>query len=152
MKKHVVVVGSINLDLVSAAPKIPLRGETLIGTSFASFPGGKGANQAVAAARLGTRVSMIGKLGNDSFGAELRANLESAGVDTAAVDIEPTSSGIAQIITAENGENIIVVTPGANARVSSRYIQKHLDVIRGAGIVLTQLETPLETVEYLASI
>jgi ribokinase len=152
MRKRLVVVGSINLDLVSVAPRIPLRGETLTAASFASFPGGKGANQAFAAARLGTPVSMIGKLGNDSFGAGLRANLESAGVDTAAVDMEPTSSGIAQIITAENGENVIVVTPGANAGVSSHYIQKHLEVIRSAGIVLTQLETPLEAVEYLASV
>jgi ribokinase len=95
---------------------------------------------------------MIGKLGNDSFGTELRANLESTGVDTAAVDIEPTSSGIAQIITAENGENVIVVTPGANAHVSSRYVEKHLEVIRSAGVVLAQLEIPLETVEYLASV
>jgi ribokinase len=152
MKKRLVVVGSINLDLVSVAPRIPLPGETLTGTSFASFPGGKGANQAFAAARLGARVSMIGKLGNDSFGAELRANLESAGVDTAAVEVESTSSGIAQIITAENGENVIVVTPGANASVSPQYVEKHLDVIRSSSIVLTQLETPLETVEFLTSI
>jgi len=152
MKKRLVVVGSINLDLVSVAPRIPLQGETLTAASFASFPGGKGANQAVAAARLGTQVSMIGKLGNDSFGAELRANLESAGVDTTAVEVEPTSSGIAQIITAENGENIIVVTPGANAYLSPHCVEKHLDVIRSAGIVLTQLETPLETVEFLASV
>jgi ribokinase len=152
MKKRLVVVGSINVDLVSVAPRIPLPGETLTATSFGTFPGGKGANQAFAAARLGTPVSMIGKLGNDFFGTELRANLESTGVDTAAVDIEPTSSGIAQIITAENGENVIVVTPGANAHVSSHYIEKHLDVIRSAGIVLAQLEIPLETVEYLASV
>jgi len=152
MKKRLVVVGSINLDLVSVAPRIPLQGETLTATSFASFPGGKGANQAFAAARLGAHVSMIGKLGNDSFGNVLRANLESAGVDTAAIEVASTSSGIAQIITAENGENIIVVTPGANAHVSSHYVEKHLEVIRGAGIVLTQLETPLETVEYLASV
>jgi ribokinase len=152
MKKRLVVVGSINLDLVSVAPRIPLPGETLIGTSFASFPGGKGANQAFAAARLGMQVSMIGKLGNDSFGAELRANLESAGVDTAAVEVESTSSGIAQIITAANGENVIVVIPGANAHVSPSYVEKHLDVIRGASIVLTQLETPLETVEFLAGV
>ena len=152
MKKNVVVVGSINLDLVSAAPKIPLKGETLIGTTFASFPGGKGANQAVAAARLGAHVSMIGKLGDDAFGAQLRANLESAGVNTAAVETDSTSSGIAQIITAENGENVIVVVPGANGNVSPQYVQKHLAIIRDAGIVLTQLETPLETVEYLASI
>ncbi len=152
MKKRLVVVGSINLDLVSVAPRIPLQGETLTATSFASFPGGKGANQAFAAARLGAHVSMIGKLGNDSFGNDLRANLESAGVDTAAIEVASTSSGIAQIITAENGENVIVVTPGANAHVSSHYVEKHLEVIRGAGIVLTQLETPLETVEYLASV
>ncbi len=152
MKKSLVVVGSINLDLVSVAPRIPLQGETLTAASFASFPGGKGANQAFAAARLGAHVSMIGKLGNDSFGPELRANLESAGVDTTAVEAESTSSGIAQIITAENGENVIVVTPGANAYVSPRYVEKHLAVIRSASIVLTQLETPLETVEYLASV
>ena len=152
MKKRLVVVGSINLDLVSVAPRIPLPGETLTGTSFASFSGGKGANQAFAAARLGTQVSMIGKLGNDSFGAELRANLESAGVDTTAVEVEPTSSGIAQIITAANGENVIVVIPAANAHVSPPYVEKHLDLIRSASIVLTQLETPLETVEFLASI
>jgi len=152
MKKRLVVVGSINLDLVSVAPRIPLRGETLTGSSFGSFPGGKGANQAYAAARLGTPVSMIGKLGNDSFGAELRANLESVGVDTTAVEVEPTSSGIAQIITAENGENVIVVIPGANGSVSPLYVEKHLDVIRNASIVLAQLETPLETVEYLASV
>src|SRR5260370_36034608 len=114
MKKRLVVVGSINLDLVSVAPRIPLQGETLTATSFASFPGGKGANQAFAAARLGAHVSMIGKLGNDSFANVLRANLESAGVDTAAIEVASTSSGIAQIITAENGENVIVVTPGAN--------------------------------------
>jgi ribokinase len=152
MTKRLVVVGSINLDLVSVAPRIPLRGETLIGASFASFSGGKGANQAYAAAHLGTPVSMIGKLGNDSFGAELRTNLESVGVDTTAVEVESTSSGIAQIITAENGENVIVVIPGANARVSPLYVEKHIDVIRNASIVLTQLETPLETVEYLASV
>jgi ribokinase len=152
MKKRLVVVGSINLDLVSVALRIPLPGETLTGSSFASFPGGKGSNQAFAAARLGTQVSMIGKLGNDSFGAELRANLESAGVDTTAVEVESTSSGIAQIITAANGENVIVVTPGANAHVSLHYVEKHLALIRSASIVLTQLETPLETVEFLASV
>ncbi len=152
MKKRLVVVGSINLDLVSVAPRIPLAGETLTGASFASFPGGKGANQAVAAARLGTQVSMIGKVGNDSFGAELRANLESAGADTTAVEAASTSSGIAQIITAANGENVIVVIPGANAQVSPSYVEKHLDMIRSAGIVLAQLEIPLETVEFLASV
>ena len=152
MKKRLVVVGSINLDLVSVAPRIPLRGETLTATSFRTFPGGKGANQAVAAARLGTPVSMIGRLGNDAFGSELRANLQSAGVDTAAVDVVSTSSGIAQIIIEEKGENVIVVASGANAQLTFRYLEKHLALIRSSSIVLTQLEIPLETVDYLAAI
>jgi ribokinase len=152
MRNRLVVVGSINLDLVSVAPRIPLRGETLTATSFGTFPGGKGANQAVAAARLGTSVSMIGRLGNDAFGNELRTNLQSAGVDVAAVDVVPTSSGVAQIITEEKGENVIVVAAGANAHLSSRYLEKHLALIRSSSIVLTQLEIPLETVDYLAAI
>ena len=152
MKKRLVVVGSINLDLVSVAPRIPLQGETLIATSFGTFPGGKGANQAVAAARLGTAVSMIGRLGNDAFGNELRANLQSAGVDTGAVDVVSTSSGIAQIITEEKGENVIVVAPGANAQLTFSYLEKHLALIRSSSIVLTQLEIPLETVDYLAAV
>ncbi|MGA2097486.1 MAG: ribokinase [Candidatus Acidiferrum sp.] len=152
MKKHLVVVGSINLDLVSTAPRIPLSGETLTATGFATFPGGKGANQAFAAARLGTPVSMIGMLGNDSFGTELRANLKSAGVDTKAVHETATSSGIAQIITSEGGENVIVVAPGANALVSASFLEKHIDLIRSSGMVLTQLEIPLETVQYLAEV
>ena len=101
MQKRVVVVGSINLDLVATAQRIPLAGETVSGTTFNTFPGGKGANQAVAAARLGAPVSMIGKLGNDSFGTELCASLEVAGVDTTAVGVVPTTSGLAQI-TREN--------------------------------------------------
>ena len=152
MTKRLLVVGSINLDLVAVAPKIPLAGETISGTSFCTFPGGKGANQAYAAARLGTPVSMIGKLGNDAFGAELRTNLQSVGVDTSAVDVVPTSSGIAQITTAANGENIIVVVPGANAHVVSADLDKHRDLICGSGIILTQLEIPLETVVYLATL
>jgi len=152
MTKRLLVVGSINLDLVAVAPKIPIAGETISGTSFRTFPGGKGANQAYAAARLGTPVSMIGKLGNDAFGAELRTNLQSVNVDTSAVDVVPTSSGIAQITTAANGENIIVVVPGANAHVVSGDLDKHLDLIRSSGIILTQLEIPLETVVYLATL
>jgi ribokinase len=152
MTKRLLVVGSINLDLVAAAPKIPHAGETISGTSFNTFPGGKGANQAYAAARLKTPVSMLGKVGNDSFGAELRANLESAGVNTHAIEVAPTSSGIAQITTAENGENIIVVVAGANGRVLPADLDRHLDTIRNSSIILTQLEIPLETVEHLADL
>jgi ribokinase len=150
MQKRVVVVGSINLDLVAATQRIPVAGETVSGTSFNTFPGGKGANQAVAAARLGAPVSMIGKLGNDSFGAELRASLEAAGVDTSAVGVVPTSSGLAQITTAANGENAIVVVGGANEQLFPADLDARLDLIRQSGILLTQLETPLETVEHLA--
>lgn len=152
MIKRLLVVGSINLDLVAMAPKIPHAGETISGTCFNTFPGGKGANQAYAAARLKTPVSMLGKVGNDSFGAELRANLESAGVNTDAIEVAPTSSGIAQITTAENGENIIVVVAGANGRVLPADLERHTNTIRSSSIVLTQLEIPLETVVHLASL
>jgi ribokinase len=152
MSKRLVVVGSINLDLVAAARSIPRPGETVSASAFHTFPGGKGANQAVAAARLGAPVSMIGRLGNDGFGTQLRASLQDAGVDTTAVETVATSSGLALITTAEDGQNAIVVVGGANALLSPRELEKHLDVIRGAGILLAQLEVPLETVEYLATV
>ena len=150
--KQILVVGSINLDLVAVTSKIPQPGETVSGTTFQTFSGGKGANQAFAAARLGAPVSMIGKVGNDSFGKQLRANLEAGGVDTSAIEEVATSSGIAQIITAASGENIIVVVPGANGQLLPADLDKHIDLIRAAGIILAQLEIPLETVSYLASI
>lgn len=152
MTKRILVVGSINLDLVATTPKIPLAGETISGTTFHTFPGGKGANQAFAAARLGAAVSMIGKVGDDVFGGQLRANLDSVGVDTSAVESVEGSSGVAQIFTASNGENVIVVVPGANAHVTPTDLDKQIGLIRSAGILLTQLEIPLQTVEYLGTI
>ena len=152
MPKRLLVVGSINLDLVASARRIPLPGETVSGNTFNTCPGGKGANQAVAAGRLGAPVSMIGRLGNDAFGTQLRASLEAAGVDTKAVEVAPTSSGIALITTAEDGQNAIVVVPGANGELSPRELEKHLALIRDAGIILAQLEIPLETIELLATI
>jgi len=152
MPKRLLVVGSINLDLVASSKRIPLPGETVSGNTFNTFPGGKGANQAVAAGKLGALVSMIGRIGNDAFGTQLRASLEAASVDTKAVEVVPTSSGIALITTAEDGQNAIVVVPGANRALSPRELEKHLDVIRDAGIILAQLEIPLETIEYLATI
>ncbi len=150
MPKRLVVVGSINMDLVATTERIPLAGETVSGTNFRTFPGGKGANQAFAAARLRAPVSMIGKVGNDAFGPELRASLDASGVDTRAVSIAPTSSGLAQITTAANGENAIVVVGGANSH--PRDLDENLDLIRKADILLTQLEIPFETVEHLAGI
>ena len=114
MQKPIVVVGSINLDLVAGADHIPQVGETIIGTSFNTFYGGKGANQAVAVAKLGYPVSMVGNVGDDAFGPQLRKAMGEAGVDITFVDTVPGSSGVALITTGRNGENNIVVVPGAN--------------------------------------
>jgi ribokinase len=152
MPKRLLVIGSINLDLVASSQRIPLPGETVSGNTFNTFPGGKGANQAVAAGRLGAPVSMIGRLGHDAFGTQLRASFESAGVDTTAIEVVPTSSGIALITTAADGQNAIVVVPGANGELSPRELEKHLALIREAGIILAQLEIPFETIELLGTI
>jgi len=151
-RKPIVVVGSINMDLVARAARIPVTGETVQGEEFRTHPGGKGANQAVAVARLGYPVSMIGKLGTDAFGAELRDHLQKSGIDVSAVGTSETSSGVAVIIVSPSGDNVIVVTPGANATVSPSDIDANLDRIRAAGLVLTQLEIPLDTVEHLANV
>ncbi len=152
VSKPIVVVGSINLDLVAVTTKIPAVGETVLGTDFQTHPGGKGANQAVAAARLGYPVQMIGRLGDDAFGAQLRANLERAGVGTERIATSEGSSGVALIEVSSKGENSIVVVPGANARLTPQDLAANLRLIRQAGVVLVQLEIPLETVEQLAEI
>ena len=152
MAKRIVVVGSINLDLVGTTQRIPIAGETVAGLSFQTFPGGKGANQAVAAARLGGSVSMLGKLGTDAFGAHLRDSLAESRVNTDGIEVVHGSSGIALITTDAKGENAITVVAGANAHLSPADLDEHSGVIRGAGILLTQLEIPLETVEHLAAI
>jgi ribokinase len=152
MAKRIVVVGSINLDLVGATQRIPIAGETVAGFSFQTFPGGKGANQAVAAARLGASVSMLGKLGTDAFGAQLRESLENSKVMTDGIEVVPGSSGVALITTDAEGQNAITVVSGANAYLSPVDLDAHIDTIRSAGILLTQLEIPLETVHYLGEI
>jgi ribokinase len=151
-QKPIVVVGSINTDLVAVTSSIPAVGETVIGTDFQIHPGGKGANQAVAVARLGFPVRMIGCLGNDSFGAQLRAHLESEGVDIGGIATSEGPSGVAVIVVSQAGDNSIVVTPGANAHITPKDIEHNIGIIREAGIVLAQLEIPIETVDYLASI
>lgn len=152
MTKPIVVVGSINLDLVAATEHIPIAGETVAGSSFQTFAGGKGANQSVAAARLGGQVSMIGKLGNDAFGVQLRESLANANVNIDAVDAVYGSSGVALITTDTEGQNAIIVVAGANASLRPADLNAQIDLIRSAGILLTQLEIPIETVEYLARI
>ncbi len=151
-QKPIVVVGSINLDLVTKAEHIPVVGETVLGDEFQMHPGGKGANQAVAIARLGYPVRMIGRLGSDLFGGQLRVDLQSSGVDLSGVEEADGPSGVAAIIVAPHGENCIVVTPGANVHVSPEYVDLHAEIIRNAGMVLTQLEIPIETVRHLAEI
>jgi ribokinase len=150
MQKPIVVVGSINLDLVASTDRIPQVGETVIGRTFTTFFGGKGANQAVAIARLGYPVSMVGNLGNDAFGTQLRSGLKDAGVDTEYVGTVAGSSGTALIITGPNGENSIVVVPGANAQLTPKSLENAAPLLKRAGFLLVQLEIPLETVEYLA--
>jgi len=151
-KKSIVVVGSINMDLVANTPRIPLAGETILGQDFQTHHGGKGANQAVAVGRLGYPVGMIGRVGDDAFGTELRAGLESAGVDAAGVATSSGASGVAVIVVAESGENSIVVVPGANVYLTPADLDANIETIRSAGMVLAQLEIPLETVLHLARI
>jgi ribokinase len=151
-QQPIVVVGSINIDLVARAERIPASGETVRGIEFKTHSGGKGANQAVAIARLGYPVRMIGKVGNDAFGKQLRSGLQQAGVDVSAVGQVDDSSGVAVIVVSPEGNNIIVVTPGANAALRPVDLDANLEVIRNAQVVLTQLETAMETVEYLAEL
>jgi ribokinase len=151
-KRPVVVVGSINIDLVANTERIPVEGETVLGRNFQIHPGGKGANQAVAVARLGYPVRMIGRLGDDIFGTQLRTYLEKSGIDISGVITGEGASGAAIIVVAQKGENSIVITPGANAQLTPQDLETNLDILRSAGVVLTQLEIPLETVEALAQI
>ncbi len=151
-KKSIVVVGSINQDLVVVADRIPSVGETLIGSDFQIHPGGKGANQAVAVARLGYPVHMIGRLGNDAIGSQMRSHLEDAGVNTEGIAASEGASGVALITVSATGENSIVVAPGANSKLTPQDLEANLELIQRAGIVLAQLEIPLETVEHLAEL
>ncbi|HEX3660469.1 MAG TPA: ribokinase [Acidobacteriaceae bacterium] len=150
-QKPIVVVGSINIDLVVTALRIPVAGETLQGDGFQQHFGGKGANQAIAAARLGYPVQMIGRIGTDAAGAEVRESLRAEGVEVDAVETVEGSSGIAAITVSRTGENAIVVVPGANAHVTPEYLDKHENLIRDGGIVLAQLEIPIPTIVRLAA-
>jgi ribokinase len=149
MPKSIVVVGSINLDLVARVNRIPDRGETLTGLDFSTYCGGKGANQAVALARLGAPARMIGKLGDDGFAKQLRDGLEHAGVDISCLQYTTGSSGTALITTSAEGDNTIVVSPGANGKLLPEDLELHREHITHASMVLGQLEIPSETTECL---
>ena len=143
----IVVFGSINMDLVARTPRLPSAGETLTGYSFSTVPGGKGANQAVACARLGAKTHMVGKVGGDVFGQALRANLESEGVDTTLVSTDrEVASGVAVIAVDDTGENNIIVIPGANGSIGESDLLRLDKALNQASILLMQLEIPLEMV------
>jgi ribokinase len=149
MTGHIIVVGSLNMDLVVRIPRHPQIGETILGGEFGTFPGGKGANQAVAAARLGAAVKMIGRVGTDAFGAALLQALAKDGVDTTHVlQDREAATGVALITVDANGRNTIVVASGANGRVSPADISAAESVFEGARVLLLQLECPLEAVAH----
>jgi ribokinase len=147
MSRPIVVVGSLNMDFVVQVDALPERGQTVSGRGFAMLPGGKGANQACAAGRLGGRCQMIGRVGHDVFGERLTASLSAAGVDTSHVlKTEGEATGVALIPVEAGGQNLIVVAGGANLRLTPGDVQTALSSSEG-GLLLAQLESPADTVE-----
>lgn len=151
-KSKVCVIGSINMDLTVETDKVPAKGETVLGKNFAENPGGKGANQAVAAARLGADVHMIGAVGADTFGETLLSHLQREKVNISGIEkLEGTSTGIANIIVSDN-DNRIIVAPGANAFVTPQVVEKYKQWIIDSDVIVMQLEIPIETVIYALNI
>ncbi|SEI16909.1 ribokinase [Pseudomonas asplenii] len=149
MQAKVVVIGSLNMDLVTRAERLPRAGETLIGQSFGTVPGGKGANQAVAAARLGAQVSMVGCVGDDAYGQQLRDALLVEGIDCQAVTaVDGVSSGVALIVVDDSSQNAIVIVAGGNGCLTTEVVKGFDAVLQAADVIICQLEVPLETVGY----
>jgi ribokinase len=143
----IVVFGSINMDLVARTPRLPIPGETLTGSSFQTIPGGKGANQAVACARLGAETTMVGRVGGDVFGKKLKDELAKAGVNHQNVVGDPDiSSGVALIAVEDSAENFIIVIPGANGQIENQDLQRLEQVLTRSKVLLLQLEIPMEMV------
>ncbi|MBK5722363.1 ribokinase [Dysgonomonas sp. Marseille-P4677] len=151
--KKIIVLGSCNTDMVIQTARLPVPGETIIGGEFMMTPGGKGANQAVAASRLGGNVTFITKIGNDVFGRQSLELYQNENINTDHVFLDPNNpSGVALITVDNNAENCIVVASGANKTLSKEDVDKCREEIESADILLIQLEIPLETVEYAAEI
>lgn len=151
IKSNIVVIGSSNTDMVVMTTHFPAPGETILGGEFLMNAGGKGANQAVAAARSGGEVAFIGKVGNDIFGKTSIGNIKKEGIDVSGISTDPgAASGVAQIIVDKKGENSIVVAPGANQKLNREDIDNADDQIRQADILLMQLEIPVDTILYAA--
>lgn len=147
MQAQVVVIGSLNMDLVVRVPRLPRPGETLVGASFATVPGGKGANQAVAAARLGATVAMLGCVGEDAYGVQLREALLAEGIDCQGVVQAPgISTGIASILVDEHSQNAIVIVEGGNGQLLPATVERFDALLVGASVVVCQLEVPASTV------
>jgi ribokinase len=145
----ITVIGSLNMDLVTYVTRLPQTGETIIGKDFKQMPGGKGANQADAIARLGAPVKMLGGVGTDAMGAALLASLHQDGVDISQIDrFSDTSTGIATITVDSDGHNCIVVTPGANYRFLAEHVHNLEKTVVDSQIIVTQLEIPVETVRH----
>ncbi|MFB2879031.1 ribokinase [Floridanema aerugineum] len=143
----IIVFGSINMDLVTRSPRLPVPGETLLGYDFFTAPGGKGANQAVGSALLGRTTYMIGRVGNDNFGQELLTSLKVAGVQTDSILIDDTtSSGVAVIAVDDRSENTIIVVPGANGKVNHTDVERLEKFLPNASVLLLQLEVPIPAI------
>lgn len=149
----VVVIGSVNRDISVIAPRLPRPGESITGIGHFFGPGGKGANQAVAAARLGADVAMVGRVGDDEHGESLVEGLEAAGVETSAIGVDDrAATGIAVITIDSRAENTIVISPGANMELAPEHIEADHELVAGASVVLAQLEVPTEAVLAAAQI
>lgn len=144
-RPRVVVMGSANMDLVAVAPVLPAPGETVLGSEFVMTPGGKGANQAIAAARAGGSCVFLGAIGSDSFGVTLKARIGASGVDIAQLRVVYGASGVALVTVDAAGDNTIVVTPGANAEFTA-LTEPELSAVRAADVLVAQLEIPVQTV------
>jgi ribokinase len=150
---RVVVVGSINMDLVVRASRFPQAGETILGHAFQTIPGGKGANQAVAARRLGAEVVMIGRVGDDPFGSPLRQNLAGEGINTERVVPDASQpTGVALITVEDSGENTIIAVLGANGAIARSDIEAARSLITGADSLIMQLEVPLAVIAHAAQL
>src|SRR3989344_7886939 len=148
----ILVVGSVNMDLVLQVDQLPNKGETVVGRTLKYVPGGKGANQAVAASRLGGNVAFVGKVGQDNFGEKLTQFLSSEKLDLSGLGKGTMLSGMALITVDAKGNNTIAVLHGANAEVDEKYVNDHVDLIRKANVVCTQLEIPTKSVEKLLTL
>lgn len=150
---NILVVGSLNMDLVVQMPAIPRPGETLLGGKFATFPGGKGANQAVAAARLGAQVSMVGRVGGDAFGEQMLQIIRKEGIETRFVGVDAQSAtGVALITVDAQGQNSISVASGANFTLTELEVRQAWEQIPEVDLLVMPLETPMETIRTAAQI